>query len=76
MKCDVCRAIERLGLDESAHDLWHCAEAGLVKTATRESRSYLREIGRRVQNFARSHSRYYRVATMAYHRRALVTLGL
>jgi len=76
MKCEICKAIETLELHESAHDLWHCSDAGLVKTATRESRSYLREIGRRVQSFARSHSRYYRMWTMAYHRRALVTLGL
>jgi len=76
MKCEICTTIERLGLDESAHDLWHCADAGLVKTATRESRSYLREIGRRVQGFARAHSRYYRMMTMAYHRRTLVTLEL
>ncbi len=76
MKCEICNAIERLGLDDSAHDLWHCTNAGLVKTATRDSRSYLREIGRRIQNFARSHSRYYRIAAMAYHRRALVTLEL
>ena len=76
MKCEICKTIERLGLDASAHDLWYCADAGLVKTATRESRSYLREIGRRLQGFAHSHSRYYRMAMMAYHRRALVTLGL
>jgi hypothetical protein len=76
MKCEICTTIERLGLDESAHDLWHCADAGLMKTATRESRSYLREIGRRVQSFARSHSRYYRMMAMAYHRSALVTLEL
>ncbi len=76
MKCEICNAIERLGLNDSAHDLWHCTNAGLVKTATRESRSYLRELGRQVQQFARSHSRYYRMWTLAYHRRALVTLGL
>jgi hypothetical protein len=76
MKCEVCKAIETLGLDESAHDLWHCTEAGVVKTATRKSRSYLQEIGRHIQHFARSHSRTYRMLTMTYHRRALVTLGL
>ncbi len=76
MKCDVCKAIERLGLDESAHELWHCADAGLVKTATRKSRNYLHETGQRIQHFVRSHSRYYRMWMMAYHRRALVTLEL
>jgi hypothetical protein len=24
MKCEICNAIERLGLDPSAHDLWFC----------------------------------------------------
>jgi hypothetical protein len=48
----------------------------MVKTATRKSRNYLQEIGQRIQQFARSHSRYYRMWTLAYHRRALVTLGL
>lgn len=76
MKCDVCRAIETLGLDESAHDLWYCADAGVVKTAKMRSRSYLHEIGRRVQQFARSHSRHYRMWRMAYHRPQLVTLEL
>ena len=76
MKCDVCNAIERLGLDESAHELWYCADAGVVKTATRKSRSYLHEIGRHIQHFARSHSRYYRMWQMAYHRRPPVTLEL
>ncbi|HMC32731.1 MAG TPA: hypothetical protein VKL99_17970 [Candidatus Angelobacter sp.] len=47
-----------------------------MKTATRKSRNYLQEIGRQIQHFARSHSRYYRMWMMAYHRRALVTLEL
>ncbi len=25
MKCEICNAIERLGLDPSAHDLWYCS---------------------------------------------------
>jgi hypothetical protein len=76
MKCEICRAIETLGLDESAHDLWHCADAGVVKSAARRSKSYLHQLGETVQRFARSHSRYYRICMMAYHRRALVTLEL
>lgn len=24
MECEICRTIERLGLDPSAHDLWVC----------------------------------------------------
>jgi hypothetical protein len=26
MKCEICNAIERLGLDPSAHDMWYCSE--------------------------------------------------
>lgn len=76
MKCEICKTIERLGLDESAHDLWHCADAGAAKMAARKSRNYLQEMGQQIQHFARSHSRFYRLAMMAYHRSALITLGL
>lgn len=27
MKCEVCKAIERLGLDGSVHDAWFCVDA-------------------------------------------------
>jgi hypothetical protein len=26
MKCEICKTIERLGLDPSAHELWFCSE--------------------------------------------------
>lgn len=26
MECEICRTIERLGLDRSAHDLWFCTD--------------------------------------------------
>ena len=70
MKCEICKVIARLGLDESTHDLWHCADAGLMKTVSRKSRNYLHEIGELIQHFARSYSRYY------HHRRALITLEI
>jgi hypothetical protein len=27
MKCEICRIIERQGLDASAHDWWYCSDA-------------------------------------------------
>jgi hypothetical protein len=30
MKCEICNAIERLGLDPSAHELWFCADSQKV----------------------------------------------
>jgi hypothetical protein len=76
MKCEICRTIEKLGLEESAHDLWVCADAGLAKTTLRRGRSYLKHIGLQFRLFARSNSRYYRLWVMAHNRPALVTLGL
>lgn len=26
MKCEICRTIEKFGLDPAAHDMWHCAD--------------------------------------------------
>jgi hypothetical protein len=76
MKCEVCKTIARLGLDDSAHDLWYCTDAGVAKTTVRRSRSFLQHIQHRASTFARSHSRHYRMLAMAYRRRSLVTLGI
>jgi hypothetical protein len=27
MNCEVCKAIEKLGLDESVHESWYCVDA-------------------------------------------------
>src|SRR5215469_3703414 len=71
MKCEICKTIERLGLDDSAHDLWHCADAGLVRTTVRQSRGFLYQVGTQVRGFFRSHCPHYRMLAMAFHRRAL-----
>lgn len=26
MKCEICRLINKLGIPQSAHDLWFCAD--------------------------------------------------
>jgi hypothetical protein len=72
MKCEICKTIARLGLEDSAHDLWYCADAGPAKTALRRSRSYLQQVGRQIGTFARLHTRHYR----AWANQRLVTLGL
>ncbi len=41
MKCEVCKAIERLGLDASVHDAWFCVDAEQkprLATTVRKSR--------------------------------------
>jgi hypothetical protein len=27
MKCEICKTIEKLGLDPAAHELWACADS-------------------------------------------------
>jgi hypothetical protein len=27
MKCEICKTIERLGLDPSTHEMWFCADS-------------------------------------------------
>ena len=74
MKCEICKTIARLGLEESAHDLWYCSDVGAARTAMRRGRSYLHQVGRQFRHFARLHTRHYRSWIMAHQR--LVTLGL
>jgi hypothetical protein len=74
MKCEICKTIERLGLDDSAHDLWYCTDATVARTALRRSRGYLHEIGRQIRLLARVNARSYRAWIGAHSR--LVTLGL
>jgi hypothetical protein len=76
MKCEICKTIERLGLEDSAHDLWYCSDAGVTKTTLRRSRGYLQHLGRQVRRFARLHTRHYRSWIVAHYRPLLVTLGL
>lgn len=74
MKCEICKTIERLGLDASAHDLWYCADAAAARTASPRSRGYLQEIGHQIRLFARVNARAYRAWVWAHQR--LITLGL
>ncbi|HEY7404975.1 MAG TPA: hypothetical protein VIB39_15730 [Candidatus Angelobacter sp.] len=74
MKCEICKTIERLGLNDSAHDLWYCPDATVGRTALRRSRGYLQQIGRQIRFLARVNSRAYRAWVGAHAR--LVTLGL
>lgn len=72
MKCEICKTIERLGLDDSAHDLWYCPDASAARTAIRHSRSFLQHITHQIALLTRVNARAYRV--WAHPR--LVTLGL
>lgn len=74
MQCEICKTIARLGLDDSAHELWYCSDVGVTKMALRRSRGYLHRLGQQIRQFARLHTRHYRNWVVAHQR--LVTLGL
>jgi len=77
MKCEICRTIERLGLEESAHDLWYCADA-----KPRKALALHRVWEQRLQHFGGTISSWFsftpvaRFWAMLQDRQHYVTLGL
>jgi hypothetical protein len=76
MKCEICRTIERLGLEASAHDLWYCADGQMKKAAVRRARPELQQITRELCAFFLLKWRQRRNWTLAHPRPRLVTLGI
>ena len=75
MKCEICRTIERLGLEESAHDLWYCADAHAGK-------AFAHVWEQRIQHFTLMISSWFSFPTVTrfwallQERQHYVTLGL
>jgi len=76
MKCEICRTIERLGLEASAHDLWYCVDAEAKKAALRRERPELEKLLREAGAFLLVKWRQRRSWTLAHLRPRLVTLGI
>ncbi len=75
MKCEICKTIEKLGLDASAHDLWFCVDAKGGKATTHQASPYLERFRRELCAFLILRWRH-RKQWMLAHQRRLVTLGL
>jgi hypothetical protein len=77
MKCEICRTIERLGLEESAHELWYCADARPKKIVALN-----RVWEQRIQHFTLTISSWFsfptvtRFRALLHERQHYVTLGL
>ncbi|HZD95273.1 MAG TPA: hypothetical protein VE133_13520 [Candidatus Sulfotelmatobacter sp.] len=79
MKCEICRAIERLGLEPSAHELWYCPDAVTKKAALRRaSRPELEQFARELCAFLLLKWRQgrHRNWALAHLKPRLVTLGI
>jgi hypothetical protein len=78
MKCEICKTIERLGLDDSAHDLWHCADASAnaETLSPQRAHAHLKQFGRKVRAFFLMKQRQRRSWVLAHYRPRLVSLGI
>ncbi|PYP85543.1 MAG: hypothetical protein DMG65_20660 [Candidatus Angelobacter sp. Gp1-AA117] len=76
MNCEICRTIERLGLEESAHDLWYCADAQPTKPTLRRERAEAEQFLRQMCAFFLLKWRHRRNWVIAHYRPRLVTLGI
>lgn len=76
MKCEICKTIERLGLDASAHDLWYCADGRTNKLSAAYTQTKLKQFGRKLHAFFLMKRRQGRMRVLAHYRPRLVTLGI
>ena len=76
MNCEICKTIERLGLDESAHDYWHCTGPRARRLARQETHAQLKQVGRMLYAFFLLKRRQSRIRCQAHYRPRLVTLGI
>jgi hypothetical protein len=74
MKCEICKAIEKLGLDPATHELWACADAMSARLALKKAHISIHHFCHELTAFVVAkwqHARY-----MPYQRTHYVTLGL
>ncbi len=74
MKCEICKAIEKLGLDPATHEPWMCADAKSPRLALRKARVAVHHF---YQAFsALLHTKLHHAGYRLYQRAHYVTLGL
>ncbi len=71
MNCEICKTIERLGLDDSAHDLWFCVDGRTDKFSVAGAEHRVKRALRTLHVFFLVKRRY-----LAHFRPGLVTLGI
>ena len=74
MQCEICKTIDKLGLDPSAHELWACADSRSPQVVLRKARISSHLVYRQVAGFFQAKWRH---AGHLFGQRAhYVTLGL
>ncbi|HEY2393331.1 MAG TPA: hypothetical protein VGK22_19305 [Candidatus Angelobacter sp.] len=74
MKCEICKTIAKLELDESAHELWVCADARSPRVAFRKLQVSAHHFCCEMK--ASLAARWQAAGYMPYQRVHYVTLGL
>jgi hypothetical protein len=74
MKCEICKTIDKLGLDPAAHELWSCADSKSPRLALRRARVSIHHFCLEVTAVLQAK---WRVAScFPYQRAHFLTLGL
>ena len=74
MKCEICKTIEKLGLDPATHEPWMCADAKSPRLAVKRAQVAIHHFCQeKIMNFR---AKWQHAGQMIYQRAQYVTLGL
>jgi hypothetical protein len=74
MKCEICKTIEKLGLDPKAHELWACADAMSPRLALKKAQASIHRFFLHVGVFFQA--KWHHAGHALDQRAHYVTLGL
>lgn len=74
MKCEICKTIEKLGLDPATHDQWICADARSPRLAFQKAQTAVHHYFQEVS--ALFHTKWHHAGHRLWQRAQYVTLGL
>jgi hypothetical protein len=74
MKCEICKTIEKLGLDPATHEQWMCADAKSPRLVLRKAQVSIHHFWQGVS--AMLQTKWQHAGHRLYQRVHYVTLGL
>ena len=74
MKCEICKTIDKLGLDPAAHDLWICADAKSPRLAFQKAQVSVHHFCLEMAAFFQA--KWRQASYFPYQRAHYLTLGL
>jgi hypothetical protein len=74
MKCEICRTIEKLGLDPATHEQWMCADVKSPRLILRKAQVSIHHLWQEVS--ALLQAKWQHSGHRLYQRVHYVTLGL